>query len=29
MSCTEEDINKYISYLKPFEPVKLKRIGKS
>ena len=29
MSYTEEQINKYMSYLKPFESVKLKKNGKS
>lgn len=28
MSYTEEQINKYLSYLKPFEPVKLKKSEK-
>ena len=28
MVYSEEQINKYMSYLKPFEPVKLKKPGK-
>ena len=29
MVYSEKQINKYMSYLKPFEPVKLKKPGKS